>query len=319
MSTVARTERKNQALQKKRGAWIFHPLDGCRLSLSELVVYSFRACQNEYQQQSPSRRQVARAVGMGRDAVARADRELMEAGLLDCNLIPQEPPEGWFQKKKKIDPAKHWRHGYTSWTKYVPKPDCRMSLLTICCWSYIAHCAQSGWTPRSGVGASYLAAVLRAARESVQRVLAILKESQLIQRRDGSWCPVLVDLDWLADKWDGQKSTESSTQKVRWVDLPEGATVTILTTDSTYAAPPAPERHPNALCNDLFVPLMMRPGVYTLEERQAIVRAILATPGWKKNAHVCYLEISQALDFCKTGEEWLRVEGWLKDHRNGEA
>ena len=64
---------------------------------------------------------------------------------------------------------------------------------------------------------------------------------------------------------------------------------------------------------------MMRPGVYTLEERQAIVRAVLATPDWKENAHGCYLEMSQAVDVCKTGEEWLRVEGWLKDHRNGKA
>ncbi len=119
----------NQALQRKRSAWIFHPLEEARLSLSELVVYSFRSCQNEFQRQAPSRRQVARAVGMGRDAVARADRELRHVGLLDCNFIPQEPPEGWFQKKRKIDPGRHWRHGYTSWMKYVLKPNCRMAPL----------------------------------------------------------------------------------------------------------------------------------------------------------------------------------------------
>ena len=221
MDIVVSRRATNQALRQKRSAWIFHPLEEARLSLSELVVYSFRSCQNEYQQQAPSRRQVARGVGMGRDAVARADRALMEAALLDCNLLPQEPPEGWFQRKKQVDPAKHWRHKFTSWTKYVPRPDCRMSLLTVCCWSYLAHCAQSGWTPRDGLGASYLCRVLRANRMSVQKVLANLKGSQLIQRHDGSWCPVLVDLDWLANKWDGQKSTESSTQKVRWVELPE--------------------------------------------------------------------------------------------------
>jgi hypothetical protein len=316
MGIVASRRGINQALQKKRGAWVFHPLEGCRLSLSELVVYSYRACQNEYQQQAPSRRQVARGVGMGRDAVARADRALMELGLLDCNVIPQEPPEGWFQKRKDADPAKHWRHKLTSWTKYVPRPDCRMSLLTVCVWSYLAHCARTGWTPKNGLGASYLCRVLRAARESVQRVLADLKDSQLVQRHDGSWCPVLVDPDWLADKWDGQKSAESSSAKVRWVELPEGAIVTIPTT--AYAAPPALERSPNSLANDLFVPLMMRPGTYTLEQRQAMVRAVLATPDWKEDAESCYLEMSRAVDFGKTGEEWLRVEGWLKS-RNGKA
>jgi hypothetical protein len=193
-----------------------------------------------------------------------------------------------------------------------------MSLLTVCCWSYIAHCAQSGWTPKSGIGASYLCRVLRATRNSVQKVLATLKDAQFIQRHDGSWCPVLVDLDWLADKWDGSKS-QDNTPKVRWVDLPEGATVTIPTTNSTYSAPSSPERHPNALCNELFVPLMTRAGAYTLEERQAIVRGILATRNWNDDAYGSYLEISQALNFCKAGEEWLRVEGWLKNHRNGEA
>ena len=221
---------------------------------------------------------------MGRDAVARADGALMDMGLLDCNLVPQEPPEGWFRKKKTTDPGKHWRHGYTSWTKYVPRPGCRMSLLTICCWSYIAHCAQSGWTPRSGLGASYLCRVLRAHRTSVQKVMSALKESGLVQRHDGSWCPVLVDLDWLADKWDGTKSA-GGTPKVRWVELPEGETVTVPTEGSTYTVPPAPERSPNALVKELFFPLMKRAGVYTLEERQAIVRAVLATPDWKEDAH----------------------------------
>ena len=315
---IASRRAENQALRKKRSVWIFHPLAGCRLSLSELVVYSYRSCQNEFQQQAPSRRQVARATGMGRDAVARTDRALTELGLLNCNVIPQEPPEGWFQKKKKTDPGRHWRHGYTSWTKYVPRPDCRMSLLTVCCWSYIAHCAQSGWTPKNGLGASYLCRVLRAHRQSVQRVLETLKESGLVRRHDGSWCPILVDLDWLADKWDGTKPANVA-PKVRWVELPEGATVTIPTTDSTYSVPSAPERHPNALANEIFLPLMKRPGAFSLEERQAMVRSVLATPAWKEDAHGCYLQLSQSLVCCKAGDEWLRVEGWLKDHGEGEA
>ena len=56
---------------------------------------------------------------------------------------------------------------------------------------------------------------------------------------------------------------------------------------------------------------MKRPGVYTLEERQAIARAVLAAPAWKEDAHGCYLQLSPAL-VCKAGDEWLRVEGWLK-------
>jgi len=103
------------------------------------------------------------------------------------------------------------------------------------------------------------------------------------------------------------------------VEVPEGSTVTIPAADSTYTAPPAPKRHPNALANQIFVPLMERPGAYTLEERQAIVRAVLAAPAWLDDAYGCYLQLSEALGFCNTGEEWLRVESWLKDHGNGEA
>ena len=186
-------------------------------------------------------------------------------------------------------------------------------------WSYLAHCAQTGWTPRGGLGASYLCRVLRANRMSVQKVLATLRDAGLVRRHDGSWCPVLVDLDWLADKWDGQKSAGSGSAKVRWVDLPEGVTVTIPTADSTHAVPAAPEPHPNALANDLFVSLMTRPGSYCLEERQAIARAVLDSPDWKECAYDCYLEMSRAVETCKAGDEWLAVEGWLKDRRNGEA
>ena len=64
---------------------------------------------------------------------------------------------------------------------------------------------------------------------------------------------------------------------------------------------------------------MTRPGAYALEERQAIVRAILATPSWQEDAHGCYLEMSRAVGSCKAGEEWLAVERWLKGHGNGEA
>ena len=142
MSIIVSPRATNQALRQKRSVWVFHPSERCRLSLSELVVYSYRACQNEYQQQAPPRRLVARAVGMGRETVARADRALLDMGLLDCNLIPQEPPSGWFRERRETGHGGQWRHDYTSWTKYVPRPGCRMSLLTACTWSYLAHCAQ---------------------------------------------------------------------------------------------------------------------------------------------------------------------------------
>ena len=227
MDIVAETEQKNRELQKKRSVAVFYPLEPARLSLGDLVVYSYRVWQDEFQQ-APSARQVARAVGMGRSAVMHADRALTTTGLLDGNLIPQEPPEGWFQKSETVDPVRHWRHGYASWTKYVPKPDCRMSLLTVCCWSYIACCAQSGRTPKHGLGASYLCRVLCADRTSVQRVLATLGNTGLVQRHEGSWCPTLASLDWLADEGDAAQSN-GKVSPVQWVGLPEGKVVAVPT------------------------------------------------------------------------------------------
>ncbi len=225
MDILAETEQKNRELQKKCSVGVFYPLEPARLSLGDLVVYSYRACQDEFQQ-APSARQVARAVGMGRSAVMHADRALTGTGLLDCNLIPQEPPEGWFQRSETVDPARHWRHGYAAWTKYVPQPDCRMSLLTVCCWSYIAYCAQSGRTLKNGLGASYLCRVLCADRTSVQRVLATLGNAGLVQRHEGSWCPTLASLDWLADEGDSAQSN-GKVSPVQWVGLPEGKVVAV--------------------------------------------------------------------------------------------
>ena len=195
----------------------------------ELVVYSYRACQNEYQQQSPSRRQVARAVGMGRDAVARADRELMRDRAPRLQPHPAGTARGMVPEEEEDGPRQALA------TRVYLVDEVRPADRTAGCpCSRSAAGATSPTAPRpdglpeNGLGASYLCRVLRANRTSVQKVLATLKDSGLVQRHDGSWCPVLVDLDWLADKWDGQKS-EGGTPKVRWVELPEGATVTIPT------------------------------------------------------------------------------------------
>jgi hypothetical protein len=255
---------------------------------------------------------------MGRETVARADRALLDMGLLDCNLIPQEPPDGWFQKRRETGHGGHWRHDYTSWTKYVPRPGCRMSLLTICAWSYLAHCAQTGWTPRNGLGASYLCRILRANRLSVQRVLGTLRQCGLIRRHDGSWCPVLVDLDWLADKWDGAKPKEG-TSKVQWVELPAGTVATIPTDDSTCAASPAPGPEDDNCGVELFTRLMRCPNLPETERRKAIGKSVITAPAWREDERACFLEISHALDFCQPGREWDLVAEWVRLHGNGEA
>ncbi len=198
MNIVVRAERENQALETKRQIRVFY-CDAVHLSLSELVVFSHRAYQDEYAQQVPHRKQVARAVGLSADTVSRADRGLMRLGLLDCNLRARQPTDDMFRRKRKPDGTRHWRHGLLSWTQFVRSSKCGLSPLSMAVWSYVAHCAATHWQPRGGLGASYLAVILRANRAAVQRVLGQLEGSGLLVRRDGCWCPVASkDWSWLA-------------------------------------------------------------------------------------------------------------------------
>ena len=126
---------------------------------------------------------------------------------------------------------------------------------------------------------------------------------------------MLVDLDWLADKLDGQKSGSGSSN-VRWVELPEGASVTIPTEASAYAHPPAPEKNWGV---DLFTRLMRCPNLPDTEQRRAISRAVVATPAWTEDPHACFLTLWQRLDGCQPGKEWEMVEGWAREHGDAEG
>jgi hypothetical protein len=153
---------------------------------------------------------------------------------------------------------------------------------------------------------------------SVQKVLGTLDRSGLIQRRDGSWCPVLVDLDWLADKWEGAMPKEG-TSKVQWVELPPGTVATIPTDDPTCAASSAPGLEAENCGVELFTRLMRCPNLPDMERRKAIGQAVIHAPAWTDNAHACFLEISHSLDFCQSGREWDLVAEWARLHGNGEA
>ncbi len=178
---------------------------------------------------------------------------------------------------------------------------------------------QSGWTPRNGLGASYLCRVLRANRISVQKVLATLHNADLIQRRQGLWCPSLVNLDWLADKWDGVKSA-NTTPKVQWVDLPDGKTATIPTEEATYADRPATDPDGDKCLKRIVTRLRQSPNTPDMARQKVILLSLVHCPAWDESPYGCCLKIDRELDYrCKAGEEWQLVEEWVRLHGDGAA
>ena len=313
MSIVVKTGRENQALEKKRQVRVFY-CDAVHLSLSELVVFSYRAYQDEYVQQAPHRKQVARAVGLSADTVLRADQELMRLGLLDGNLRARKPTDDLFRRKRKPDGTRHWRHGILSWTLFIRSPKCGLSPLSMAVWSYVAHCAATHWQPRGGLGASYLAVILRANRAAVQRVLGQLEGSGLLLRRDGCWCPVASkDWSWLADRWDG---TTGAACRPSWQELPEGQEQVI--PPPSYAETTPAAKVPSE--DDIMDLLAKRVGTVptphlSLDDRRRIVKAILESDAWADDYYGVYLELEGLLSKSLPGTEWDVPGGVVGDAR----
>ena len=310
MSIVVPRGRQNQALQKKRQVRVFY-CDAVHLSLSELVVYSYRAFQDEYDH-APHRKQVARAVGLSADTVSRADRELKRLGLLDGDLRARQPGADLFRRKQESDETRHWRHSLLSWTLFVRSSKCGLSPLSMAVWSYVVHCAETHWHPRGGLGASYLATILRANRAAVQKILGQLEKSGLLVRRDGCWCPVASkDYWWLADRWDG---TTGKASRPSWQELPEGQEQVIPAPSYREIAAAVEYPPPSKCLENLILPIneISTPHL-TLDYRKDIFRRIVATDAWQKEGdgyYDVYLELDRLLKSCKPGTEWDVLATW---------
>jgi hypothetical protein len=290
MDIVVQHGQQNQALKMKRQVRVFY-CDTVHLSLSELVVYSYRAYQDEYARQPLHRKQVARAVGLSADTVSRADQELMRLGLLDGGLRPQRPREDLFRRKGESDGMRHWRHSLLSWTLFVRSAKCGLSPLSMAVWSYVVHCAQTHWQPRGGFGASYLATVLRASRAAPQRVLGQLELSGLLVRRDGCWCPVASkDYSWLADRWSG---TTGAASRPSWQELPEVQEQVI--PSPSYAKTSMANYSGNGKSHEEYEGDLRR---WLLKEvgSDDLLTDITALPEWQTDPRTVYLDAYNALN-----------------------
>jgi hypothetical protein len=234
----------------------------------------------------------------------------MRLGLLDGNLRAQEPAESLFRRRRNPDRTRHWRHSLLSWTLFIRSSKCGLSPLSMAVWSYVVHCAETHWQPRGGLGASYLAAVLRANRAAVQRILGQLEKSGLLVRRDGCWCPVACkDWSWLADRWDG---TTGATCRPSWQELPEGQEQVIPA--PSYCLPVAAAEYPSR--RDCLLALVkpirgQSTPHMSLEDRHAAICRIESTAAWQgEDYYDVYLELEARLSKCRPGTEWDVLAAW---------
>jgi hypothetical protein len=316
MTNVSNRDRENQAVLKgKRTVRVFQP-KAIRLGLSELVVYSYRAYQGEYQQQPPNRKQVARALGLSHDTILRCDRRLLDNGLLDCNLHPVEPAPGLFTAKRTADPERHWRHSLSSWDLFIRSRDCGLSPLSVAVWSFIVHCVQTRFRPRVGLGASYLSSVVCARRQNIQAVLKMMEcYDKILVRRDGVWCPVLGDGKWLADKWDG--TTNGDAAQSRWGELPDGETPTVPTYTPCHAQPMRVDGE--TAVKDLTRWLRRCKTDLPGDRQDEILRSVVRTEKWVNDPEAISLELWQLVEDRPRQDGWRLVEGWLGANANSDT
>ena len=168
--------------KKKLWMWFPQPESG-DLKLAELMVLAYRAYQDEYGEE-PSIKKVCQATGVSGQTVMKADRRLINLGLLSPERVMNQPPSGWFQTKQQRDGSKHWRHHYTHWELMVRDPATahgRLSHLQAALLSFLWHCRQTNFQPRDGWSVSYLSKVLKCKWQTARDGLLVLEQLGMIQ------------------------------------------------------------------------------------------------------------------------------------------
>jgi len=154
---------------------VFQPTEQCRLSLSDILVYSYYAYQDAFDT-TPGTMQIVRGVGLSKNTVSKVRDRLKQHDLYLEDKI-QPPPEGLFYpaNRKKIS---HWRDNYAYWHYYIRSPDSSLTTLQVAVLSLLWHLHQTH--PGAKLSISYLALLLCAKRESISTALQSLESEGLL-------------------------------------------------------------------------------------------------------------------------------------------
>jgi hypothetical protein len=159
----------------KKYVKVFQPTVACRMSLSELLVYSYLAYQDAFDT-SPGIMQVVRGVGLSKNTVRKARERLKELGLYSDDTV-QPPTEGMFYPADRKNKT-HWRDGYAYWHYYVRAPDSSLTTLQVALLSFLWHLRQT--RPGFRLSVTFLSLLLCAKRDTISAALQLLESKGLL-------------------------------------------------------------------------------------------------------------------------------------------
>src|SRR5208282_2554673 len=164
----------NEVFASKKQLWLLCPKQA-DLTHSELLVYSYRAWQDTWQEK-PAILKVVKATGLSRNTVRKADRRLQTLGLMDNDHTIHEPPEGAFMPANRD--GDHWFKRLQYWVCYVRRPDAALTHIQTALLSFLWHCHATGFHPH--FSCAYLATVLCVHRETMADALRALDARGLL-------------------------------------------------------------------------------------------------------------------------------------------
>jgi len=170
----------DKPFKSKKRVWIFTSTKHCPLRLSETIIYSYLAFQDNYDNY-PSNRSICKATGLGYSTCEKALTILAGHNLLgDEEVLPS--PEGWFKQKRpeNIKAGSHFSQHYATWTHYVRALRSPLTLAATAVYSFVRHCAITQYKPPEGWSKSYFATLLRCKRDTILVALDKLRKAGFI-------------------------------------------------------------------------------------------------------------------------------------------
>jgi hypothetical protein len=209
----------------KKYIQIFQPTKECRLSWSELVVYSYLAYQDVYGD-FPSAMRIVRATGLARNTVKAAVTHLGELGLIQDQQV-QKPFPGWFATAKR-KAASHWRDSLAYWRLLVRDPSSELTPIQAGLICFLWHCSRTSYVPRKGWSIRLLSILFRAKWATIKSALVVLQKNDLLRfqprGKEGIsithiLTPTLSDLDHFQNTVEQEEREEH--QIIETDDLPD--------------------------------------------------------------------------------------------------
>jgi DNA-binding transcriptional regulator YhcF (GntR family) len=181
----------NDQFEEKKFVTMFFTSKDCLLTYPDLLTYCYQAHQDFYEE-VPSFRRVAKRTGIKEETVAAATKRLRGCGLLsdDNAVISPCPHLDWFQPLDtllKRHEGQHFTKWLRNWRYYVRQPGSEnpLTVPAVMVYSLIRHSVLGKWKPQHGWSYEYLSLVLGMTAKTVSSALSKLEELGFVAILDG--------------------------------------------------------------------------------------------------------------------------------------